>query len=264
MERADFVFQIFFETLELRAKLSHDFGLFIRLFQLPVIEIDRLSGPPGVFELSTGKKLSLKMPFIEVLDSCPLWVMIRTPRPGHTTERRAEHLVPLQNIFSHAIQRPGRFVQQHFNEVVRDRSNEPCANIAFSVSVCYTSSTQEALTNLKPIILHGESSSDSDVSLKPAAKVRKDTATMTRVPLAPDPPVTRDRSIFYFDRNDLMEENKLLEAEIKRLTGRVGELKDIVGHHQNDPAKQNPKAKTGPRSEFIYRPPGLALQRPRA
>ncbi|OHT00331.1 hypothetical protein TRFO_07999 [Tritrichomonas foetus] len=268
MERAEFIFQIFFDTFELNQKINNDFTIFIRLFNLPMIEIDRISGLPGVFELSTGKRLTLKMPYIEVLDECPLYIFIKTPRPGHTAERRCQHKVQLQNVFSHAIQNPGRYVQQRFVEIIKGRSDEKFGKMVFTVSTCYTSSTQEILTNLTPIIIHAQSSTESDLSLKGATK-KKEMGTNTRVPLAPDPPETRSRSIFYFDKNELLEENRILAQEIKQLTDLVQRLKEVINSYQDEPSqnRQKKQRRTEPiqpaRSDYIYHPPGLQTARRR-
>lgn len=272
MERASFYFQIFFESIDLQEKLNTEFTLLFRLFQLPVIEVDTLQGMPGYYEIQTGKRLSLKMPFIEVLDECPLFLLVRTPRPGHTSERRCQHRLKLQRVFRHAIEAPRRYVQQKFTEVLKEKNDQVFGNVVFTVSVCYTSSTQEALTNLEPIILQPQLSTDFGSLIKSKNFGRKDMATNTRAPLAPDPPETRTRSIFYFDRKDLMEENRQLAAEIRRLTDLVQQMKNIVEEHKAEtkprkaqgrtvrrkPAGQ-PESKV--RTDYIYHPPGLSLKR---
>lgn len=271
MERASFYFQIFFESIDLQEKLSSEFTILVRLFQLPVIEIDKLQGPPGFYEIQTGKRLSLKMPFIEVLDECPMFVLVRTPRPGHTSERRCQHRVKLQNVFRHAIETPRRYVQQKFKEVLKGKNDQPFASVVFTVSVCYTSSTQEAVTNFEPIILQPQLSPEFEIS-KPKNTGKKDMATNTRPPLAPEPPETRTRSIFYFDRKDLMEENKQLAAEIRRLTDLVQRMKVIVEEHKAEtkprraqarsmrrgPPPANPEVKA--RTDYIYHPQGMSLR----
>ena len=269
MERASFYFQIFFESIELHEKLNTELALLVRLFQLPVIDIDRVQGPPGYYEIQTGKRLTLKMPFIEVLDSCPLYIMIRTPRPGHTSERRCQHRVSLQALLTHAIETPKRYIQQRFCELLRGRNDQPFANVVFTVSVCYTSSTQEMITNLEPIILNPQASDSPSQGMTPRSK-KRDMATNTRPPLAPDPPETRTRSIFYFDRQELMEENKQLAGEIQRLTDLVQRMKEIVEEHKAE-TRQTPRkqprqqaATPKPRTDYIYHPPGLSQRRRQA
>jgi hypothetical protein len=116
------------------------------------------------------------------------------------------------------------------------------------------------MAHLNPIILRGDSDPDSDLGPIPDRPgKRKEKRTMTRPPLAPDPPALRGRSIFYFDRQELMEENAVLEAEIARLTGVVGRLREIVEQHQPKKPKENPKVDL--RTDCIYHPPGLALKR---
>lgn len=274
MERAEFIFQIFFDTFEIMQKLN-DFSIFIRLFNLPMIEIDRLSGLTGIFELNTGKRLTLKMPYVEVLDECPLYLFIKSPKPGHTSERKCQHKISLQNIFSHAIQNPGRYVQQHFLEMLKSRNDERLGRISFTISICYTSSTQEDLTNLTPIVIQNQSSTESDYSLKTAVVKKKDMGINTRVPLAPDPPETRTRSIFYFDKKELLEENRSLAQQIKLLTDQVQRLKAVIDTYQEEEtstgktskrSKKDPdsqrRAQTGYqqqkfRTDYIYHPPGL-------
>ena len=269
MERAEFLFQIFFETFELFQRENSDLSIFVRLFNLPMIEIDKVHGLSDFTEVSTGKRLTLKMPYVEVLDECPLFIFVKSPRSGRTSERRSQHKVKLQNIFAHAIQNPGRYVQQRFTELLLCKHDERFARAAFTVSVCYTSSTQESITDLTPIIIHSQSSTESDLSLKASTR-KKETSTMTRTPLAPDPPETRDRSIFYFDKNELLEENRVLAEEIRQLTDMVQRLKEIINNYQgnqeqnyynNSPKRRvvntEPIRTVGGRSDYVYHPPGL-------
>lgn len=264
MERAEFVVQVFFDNIELFEKVSSEFTILIRFFELSMIEIDKLSGEPGVLEVQSGKRLTLKMPPVEALDVCPMYIFIRTPRPGSTTARKYHHKIHLQNAFNQAIQNPGRYVQQQFTESIRGSGSTTFATVQFAVSICYTSSTQEALTNLEPIMIRPQSSMESEVSIKSSSAKRKDMSTNTRTPLAPDPPETRTRSIFYFDRQELMEENTLLVEEINRLSDLVQRLREIVeSHDQEKPTTKKkrappPQATTKPlRSEYIYNPPSL-------
>lgn len=267
MERASFYFQIFFESVEVHARVNTDIDLLIRLFQLPVIDVDKLPGSSGYSPIQTGKRLNLKMPFIEVLDTCPLFLLIRTPRPGHTSERTCQHRVSLQRLFKHAIETPKRYIQQKFCELLHGRNDQPFATLVFTVSVCYVSSTQETLTNLTPIVL--STSLENQTPVTPTRTRKRDMATNTRPPLAPDPPETRTRSIFYFDRQELMEENRQLAAEIQRLTDLVQRMKQIVDEHNAETVSQPKRAKQSKaqrqvesrRTDYIYHPPGLSPRR---
>ena len=131
------------------------------------------------------------------------------------------------------------------------------------------------MTNLTPIIIQTQSSSESDLSLKTATVKKKDMAINTRVPLAPDPPETRTRSIFYFDKKELLEENRILEQQIKQLTDQVQRLKSVIDTYQQEEGSDTrntkrskkdidaqKKAQTGYqpqkfRTDYIYHPPGL-------
>lgn len=266
MERAEFIFQIFFDSFDLQEKLKDEFTLMIRLFQLPVIEIDKMRGPPGTFDISTGKRLSLKMPYVEVLDACPMFIMLRTPRPGHTSERKCQRRVSLQNIFQHSIQSPGRYVQQKFTEVLKGRNDQVIGTVMFTVSVNYCSSSQETLTNLEPIVLRPQSSTDSELSINHSSKpIRKDCGVMVKS-VIPDVPETRSRSVFYFDKQDLMEENRQLASEIQRLTDLVQRMKNIVKEHEEETKQKSGRRRTvtrdaaPPRPNYIYRPPGLTYR----
>lgn len=275
MERAEFVFKIIFDTFELMQKLS-DFSIYIRLFSLPMIEIHRLSGITGVFELQTGKSLTLKMPYAEILDECPMYIFIKSPKPGHTSERKCQHKISLQNLFSLAIQNPGRPVQQHFDKSLKNKNDDSLlGRISFGIRVRYTSSTKEDLTNLTPIIIQDHSSTESDLGVKTATVKKKDMAINTRVPLAPDPPETRTRSIFFFDKNELLEENRNLAQQIKQLTDQVQRLKSVIDAYEQEEISEvksarrakkdldaQRRAQTGYqpqklRTDYIYHPPGL-------
>jgi hypothetical protein len=261
MERASFIFQIFFESATISESTSNnEFAIGFRLFQLPMIEVCRKAGPAGRFDLSIGKRMTLKMPYVEILDECPLFLLIRSPRPGRTGDRTPPHRLTLQSVFGFALRTPGRYIRQHFDASIATSNGRQFATIQFTVSICYISSTQNEAAALPPITLPTESSVDDDVSQKTIQKVKRDVGIMTRE-FPPPVPDSRRRTIFYFDRAELMEENKALATEIRELTAHVQQLKAIIGEHGQRGTKHQ-KTEMGDRkqrTDYIYHPPGLEL-----
>jgi hypothetical protein len=253
MERAGFIFQIFFESLNLSDHGNTEFSISFRLFQLPVIDVARKSGPPGRFDLSVGKRLTLKMPYVEVLDECPLFLLFRLPRAGRSNDRTPAHRVNLQTIFDLAIRTPGRYIQQHFNERLTGPNGELLATVQFTLSICYTSSTQEEAMSLPPITVPAESSMEEDASQRSTSRAKKDVAVNTRE-FPPEIPETRRRSIFFFDRADLMEENRVLAAEIRELTAMVQRLRDVVDTRRTETQNARLKGDRRHRTDYIYHP----------
>jgi hypothetical protein len=262
MERAGFIFQVFFDSIDIKECLSEKFSIVFRLFQLPVVEaVSERSGPPGRLDLSLGKRLRLKMPYVEILDLCPMLIVLRTARAGHAHDRKCRVDVNLQNIFTHAIHSPGRYIQQRFNEDFKGREGV-FGTLSFTISTCYTTSTQEEYHDIAAVSLRPEPSVDDDGSQRSAPRMRKEIGVMTRE-FPPPIPNTRQRTIFYFDRTDLMAENQVLSEEIKRLTEMVNSLKAIVDAQkpQQPPKTTTPKTERPPphkhKADYIYHPPGL-------
>lgn len=275
MQRADFVFQIYFEKMELFENVKSDFVISYKLFSLPTIEVDRLNSPPGTIEINQGKRMMLKIPQTEVVDSCPLEISIRAPRAGHTSVRLSQDKIKLQNNFEQALQNPNRYVQQKFEHQLKGKRDDYFAAITFSVSLCYTSSTMTENEGSPPIILGTMKDQDDKMnktktkSIKKSTKMTIDRSKSKRAPLIPEIPETRSRSIFYFDKGDLLEENRILAEEISRLTELVGRLREIVDQYEvsESSTRRTQTGNTwkpqqnGQRTDFIYKPAGLRPNR---
>lgn len=296
MERADFIYQIFFDKMELEQKISSDIIMSYKLFSLPLVEVDRINASPGTINISQGKRMLLKIPQIELIDYCPLELVFRIPRPGHTSVGLAHSIINLQYVFERSLQEPNRYVQRKFVHQIKDKKGGNMGVIVFYVSVCYTSSSAQVI-NAPPIVLDagegdnhaknlgGDHILDND-SDKSKAKSNKNYAVRAteyyertgREPLIPVIPETRKRSIFYFDKGDLLEENRMLSDEITRLTSLVSKLKDVVERYETHgslvksarkgqdsyvPKNKRYQQTSGGRADFIYHPPGLNTQRRR-
>lgn len=277
MERAEFTFQIYFDTFDLKQRLNDSFSLNIRLFDLPSIKIEKMAGLPGNFDIKVGKSLILKMPYVEILDECPLSLIIKASKPEKTSLRKMVHKIQLQNIFSLAIQNPNRPVDQKFIEVLKMRSNQEFGTLNFKIRVTYTSSTQESLVNLPPIVVQNQLSMESEMSAKKTTIKKKEVGTDAKY-YVPD---SRTRSIFFFDKNELLEENRQLTQEIESLKELVDGLKCVLNSYDGgDNSNQagsarergrkasTQKAQSGyvpkpMRTDFIYQPPGLQTGKPR-
>jgi hypothetical protein len=266
MERAEFIFQIFFDQMELIEHVDSEFIITFRLFQLSSIEIFNNNSRPGTVVINEGRRMVLKMPQAGVIDGCPLEICIRQPRQGHTTARIAQNQTKLGIQFEKALQNPNRYVQKKYETEIKGKRDQIFGIISFTVSVCYTSSSVREyegppLTMTASVVANEQKASGSKKKLASRA-VR--TTSRKRDPLIPVIPETRTRSIFYFDKNDLLEENKALVEEITRLTELVQRLRDVVDQYEEPKAqtraaraqKQAKKSQTA-RSEYIYRPPGL-------
>ena len=264
MERADFVLQIFFKEVRFSKEvtdknpsvvLSNQCGINFKLFDLSTIPLEPHFSP-NKFE-PTGKKITLKIPSCEILFECPLSVFLGNILPDRTFQILGKTRISLQENFENSLQNPGRIVQKSFSNIQIHHHRIPLATISFEISISYTSSTQESIEN--PIILP-EYHSESDSTTKATQIIKKDISTNTRVPLAPDIPETRTRTIFYFDKEDLMKENKDLSEDIQALTLKVQELRNIIEIYESEkrskakPIKKKTKASESARSGLIYHP----------
>ena len=268
MERAEFVFQIFFDQMELLEHLDSEFILTFRLFQLSSIEIFSNNCPPGTVVINEGRRMVLKIPQAEVIDGCPLEVCVRQPRQGHTTARLAQNQTKLGIQFERALQNPNRYVQKRYETELKGKRGQVFGTISFTVSVCYTSSSVREydgppLTMTASCIANEQTGRD-----KKKKTVTRGVTTATtmreRSPLVPVIPETRKRSIFYFDKNDLLEENRALAEEITHLTELVQRLRDVVDQYEEPKVKARTVKAQGQaqrnqtaRTDYIYHPPGL-------
>jgi hypothetical protein len=160
-----------------------------------------------------------------------------------------------------AFETPKRYLQQEFkNEILRSKSDEVFAVTNFTVSVCYAASIKDATIDTTPIEFQPKETAVKSVPVKP-----QKAATHS---YAPPDRHTRDRSIFYFQRAELMGENEALWNQIQRLSARVEQLKSIVEDHKTNADRRseamdeeklagNPKKKVDERTKFRYYPPGL-------
>jgi hypothetical protein len=116
---------------------------------------------------------------------------------------------------------------------------------------------------LPPIAVQPESSVEDDASQRSIDRSKGDAAVMTRE-LPPPVPDTRRRTIFSFDRAELMEENKALTAEIRELTALVERLREVIqmneGRKKGGGGRKVIENRTH-RSDSIYHPPGLAVRK---
>jgi hypothetical protein len=161
----------------------------------------------------------------------------------------------LQSVFSFAVRTPGRYIQKHFSEAIHDGAHKLLATVHFAVSLCYTSSGQGEAPAAAPMVLPAESSAEEDASQRSAVRPKKSKATYVRQ-VTPEIPQQRNRSIFYFDRGDLMEENEALATEVANLRRQVERLKGVVGEAR-DPRRTSDRQLAGNRTDYIYHPPGL-------
>jgi hypothetical protein len=69
--------------------------------------------------------------------------------------------------------------------------------------------------------------------------------------------VTRQRSIFYFNKEELMEENRVLSAKLATLKDAVHQLKDEIDTAQMELGRPRQKAAPMEKTACVYRPPGL-------
>jgi hypothetical protein len=80
---------------------------------------------------------------------------------------------------------------------------------------------------------------------------------------------TRERSIFYFQRAELMRDNEALWGQIQRMTERVERLKSIVDDHKTLADRKKEREEEDrlsgmdkrKRSHFRYHPPGLSVRK---
>jgi hypothetical protein len=260
MERAEFVFQVFFETATIpEGSGPSEFSLSFRLFELPSVAVAHQAGGPGDVDLSTGKRIALKLPYVEVLEDCPLTLFYRSPRPQRTDARAPPHRVNLHAVFSFAVRAPGRCIQKHFSEPIRDAARRLLATVHFAVNLVYAASGQGDAPRIAPLVLPAESSAEEDASQRSAARAKRARGTYVRE-VTPEVPQRRVRSIFYFDRADLMEENRVLAAEVATLRRQVGELRTVVGEARAE-ARGPQSDRWANRTDYIYHPPGLARTR---
>ena len=264
MERADFVFQIFFEQMDLNENVDSEIIIMFRLFQLSSVEVFRNKCSPGTIVINEGKRMMLKIPQVEVVDGCPLEICIRAPRPGHTSVRLAQDKINLGILFEKALQFPNRYVQKKYVTELKGKRDQTFGTMEFSISVCYTSSSMRECEG-PPLVL---TSSAFNEPKKEKRTISRATATFNRErsPLIPVIPETRKRSIFYFDKGDLLEENRQLAEEITHLTELVQRLHEVVDQYE-EPKTRTRAVKTqkearkpfqtGGRSDFIYHPPGM-------
>jgi len=153
---------------------------------------------------------------------------------------------------------PNTYFKQDFSPIITDRKGKKFGKAVFSITICYTSSTREAITNWKnvqPILIENETqtttNSNKNKKQKTTTKIRE------RSPLITEIPDTGRRSIFYFDKADLKEENLQLEKEIQYLTARVQNLKEIISQYEEEPVKKSkPKSRdidqNKTRTEYFY------------
>jgi len=231
MERADFIYQIFVEKIHIDGFRADEITISYKLFSLPSVEIDNLHITKGEVEVNKGKRMVLKIPQIEVVGQCPLEISLRSPKQGHTSVRLASERVSLQNCFEQSLQNPNRYVHQSFSKCFHGKRDGELATLYFKVSLCYTSSTMEEQFDKKPISLADEEDENARkniVTPKPA----RPRPVNNRAPLIPDIPETRKRSIFYFDKRDLLEENKVLTDEISQLTNLISNLQKVIEQHE--------------------------------
>ena len=264
MERADFVFQIFFEQMDLNEQLDSEFIIMFRLFQLSSVEVYRNKCPPGTIVINEGKRMMLKIPQVEVVDGCPLELVVRSPRPGHTSVRLAQNRIKLGLQFEKALQYPNRYVQKKYVTDFKGKRDEAFGTIEFSISVCYTSSTMRNYEG--PPLIMTSSIAPQEQKKEKKTTISRATATYNRErsPLIPVIPETRKRSIFYFDKGDLLEENRQLAEEITHLTELVQRLHEVVDQYEEPKVRartaraerERKPFQTGGRTDFIYHPPG--------
>jgi hypothetical protein len=126
--------------------------------------------------------------------------------------------------------------------------------LTFSVSVCYISSLEPDGFDPTPIVLPMEG--------RPRER-RQEADAKTR-DFPPGIPTNRERSIFHFDKKELIEENTVLTAEISRLTEAVQWLRQVAEAHAPRTAiakrKEPIEAAHGP--DYVYHPPGLRAVTP--
>ncbi|EAY10604.1 hypothetical protein TVAG_282040 [Trichomonas vaginalis G3] len=269
MERAEFVFQIFFDTMELNNRIEADFIIMYRLFMLPAVEVFRSRSPPGTVNISEGKRMMLKIPQAEIIEACPIEITVRAPRPGHTSVRLAQDRIKLSAQFEKALQNPNRYVQAQYIGNFKGKRDDDFGSINFTVSVCYTSASMRDYQGPPLFMTQGSNFNEKNANTK--TKSRLTSMNSKRSPLIPEIPETRTRSIFYFDKKDLLEENRILAEEIEHLTNLVQRLHDVVDQYEVPKKAQTARSQqkrqktqyntTGGRTDFIYHPPGINKSR---
>lgn len=253
--------------MELNNRIETDFIIMYRLFMLPAVEVFRTRSPPGTVNISEGKRMMLKIPQAEVIEACPIEITIRAPRPGHTSVRLAQDRIKLSAQFEKALQNPSRYVQAQYIGNLKGKRDDDFGSINFTVSVCYTSASMHDYQGPPLFMTQGSNFNEKSIQQK-TNKSRMTSAGSKRSPLIPEIPETRTRSIFYFDKKDLLEENRMLAEEIEHLTNLVQRLHDVVDQYEVPQKAQTQRAQkqkqatfSGGRSDYIYHPPGMKTTR---
>lgn len=232
MDRAEFVFQIFFESINLGENAIPPFSLGFQIFSQQIYQIAPCESSrkyTGKVPISAGKRMNLKIPTVETLFDCPLSISLRVTSKGKTSKTIGQLTVSLQSVFKNSLQNSGKYIQKQFIQAVGKIHGEPIV-VDFSVSICYTSSSQEAIEQATPALIRMESESLIETITERPVK-KRDISTNTQSLYAPLPE-TRKRSIFSFDKAELMQESKQLENEIMALSDRIEQLKKYIDDHE--------------------------------
>ena len=256
MERAEFIFQIFFDKIDIKLENLGNLIISYKLLSLPSVDIDTiLINNTETYEISKGKRINIKIPQIEILNYCPLEIYLRSPRSGHTSTRLSFEKISLQEKFELSLQNPNIFIKDYYAIFFKGKREEKIADLQFSLHICYTSSSMIHLISKDPIVL----SEKPDVEQKKDIKLSNRTVSRklsNRAPLIPDIPKIRTRSIFYFSKKDLLDENKYLTEEISKLSKMVQKLQDVIESNAvHKPIVTKTELKNP--NNYIYRPPEL-------
>jgi hypothetical protein len=253
MEPASFLVQVFFENVVITESPTCEFSIRFRLFHLPIVDVTRKTRRPGRWDLSIGKRLTLRMPALGIFSDCPMLLLFHTRSSRRESKSSCQLTLNLQPLFTSAIRSPRCPIRQHLSERLTGLTGEHLADLEFSVTVCFGIGDQGEVTSSAPIEIPSKSPSPPSPTTE---RVGPKTGVVLGA-LYPNMTPTRQRSISYFNKEELTEENRILSERLADLTDVVRELKDVMHMMQIDLGTPRPRAAPLHRTADVYHPPGL-------